>query len=55
MISLNTSAVIKSYIESKPPKTMKEIKQIGDTASHDRTYITEQTDIDDIKSNNIAV
>jgi hypothetical protein len=32
------------------PKTMKNIKDIGDTAAHDRTYITQQTDIDDLKS-----
>ncbi|TLD68211.1 DUF4145 domain-containing protein [Phragmitibacter flavus] len=32
------------------PKTMKEIKQLGDTAAHDRTYITPQVDIDDVKA-----
>jgi hypothetical protein len=32
------------------PKTMDEVKQIGDTAAHDRTYITQQGDIDDLKS-----
>lgn len=31
------------------PKTMLEIKQLGDTAAHDRVYITEQVDIDDVK------
>lgn len=31
------------------PKTMNEVKLLGDTAAHDRTYITHQTDIDDIK------
>lgn len=31
------------------PKTMDEVKQIGDTAAHDRTYITQQGDIDDLK------
>jgi hypothetical protein len=31
------------------PKTMREIKQLGDTAAHDRTYITPQVDIDDVK------
>lgn len=31
------------------PKTMEEIKQLGDTAAHDRTYITTQQDIDDVK------
>src|ERR1700687_4158739 len=32
------------------PKTMEEIKRLGDTAAHDRTYITPQVDIDDLKS-----
>lgn len=32
------------------PKTMDEVKQIGDTAAHDRTYITQQGDIDDLKT-----
>jgi hypothetical protein len=32
------------------PKTMWEIKQLGDTAAHDRTYITPQVDIDDLKA-----
>ncbi len=32
------------------PKTMIEIKQLGDTASHDRVYITHQQDIDDVKA-----
>jgi len=32
------------------PRTMQEIKQLGDTAAHDRTYITPQIDIDDIKA-----
>lgn len=31
------------------PKTMTRIKEIGDTAAHDRVYITQQQDIDDIK------
>ena len=31
------------------PKTMHEVKQLGDTAAHDRTYITPQVDIDDLK------
>lgn len=31
------------------PKTMDDVKQAGDTAAHDRTYITQQIDIDDIK------
>lgn len=30
-------------------KTMDAVKQIGDTAAHDRTYITQEVDIDDIK------
>jgi hypothetical protein len=32
------------------PKTMREVKQLGDTAAHDRTYITPQIDIDDLKA-----
>ena len=31
------------------PKTITRIKEIGDTAAHDRVYITQQQDIDDIK------
>lgn len=31
------------------PQTMKDIKQLGDTAAHDRTYITPPVDIDDLK------
>ena len=31
-------------------QTMNEIKQLGDTAAHDRTYITPQIDVDDLKS-----
>lgn len=30
------------------PKTMTEIKQLGDTAAHDRVYITSKQDIDDL-------
>lgn len=32
------------------PKMMRDTKQIGDTASHDRVYVTQQQDIDDIKT-----
>ncbi len=32
------------------PKTLLEVKQLGDTAAHDRAYITHKTDIDGIKS-----
>jgi hypothetical protein len=32
------------------PKCMDEIKQLGDTAAHDRTYITTQLDLDDTKA-----
>ncbi len=32
------------------PKTMAEVKLLGDTAAHDRTYITKQVDIDDVKA-----
>jgi hypothetical protein len=31
------------------PKAMQEVKQLGDTAAHDRVYITPQIDIDDTK------
>lgn len=31
-------------------QTMNDIKQLGDTAAHDRTYITPQIDIDDLKA-----
>ena len=31
------------------PKSMEAIKSLGDTAAHDRTYITVQADIDDVK------
>lgn len=30
------------------PKTMKDVKQLGDTAAHDRVYITSKQDVDDI-------
>jgi hypothetical protein len=30
------------------PKTMTEVKQLGDTAAHDRVYITSKQDIDDL-------
>lgn len=32
------------------PKTMKKVKEVGDTAAHDRVYITRQEDIDDLKA-----
>lgn len=32
------------------PKTMDDAKQLGDAAAHDRTYITPQVDIDDVKT-----
>jgi hypothetical protein len=30
------------------PKTMTDVKQVGDTAAHDRVYITSKQDIDDL-------
>lgn len=30
------------------PKTMTEVKQLGDTAAHDRVYVTNKQDIDDM-------
>jgi hypothetical protein len=32
------------------PKTMEDVKQVGDTAAHDRTYITQPNDLDDLKA-----
>ncbi len=32
------------------PKTLDDVKTMGDTAAHDRTYITQQLDIDDLKT-----
>jgi hypothetical protein len=32
------------------PKAMQEIKGVGDTAAHDRTYITTKQDLDDVKT-----
>lgn len=32
------------------PKTMDDVKRLGDAAAHDRTYITPQVDIDDLKA-----
>lgn len=32
------------------PKAMDETKQLGDTAAHDRTYVTQQVDIDELKA-----
>lgn len=31
------------------PATMRDVKTIGDTAAHDRTYITPKLDLDDVK------
>lgn len=39
----------KIHLSRTMPKTMDMIKELGDTAAHDRTYITQQVDIDDIK------
>lgn len=32
------------------PKAMDDVKNLGDTAAHNRTYITTQVDVDDIKT-----
>jgi len=32
------------------PRIMNDVKQLGDTGAHDRTYITAKVDIDDIKA-----
>lgn len=34
----------------KTPKTMTDIKGLGDTAAHDRVYITSKQDIDDLRA-----
>lgn len=48
---INTIKSDKSItIGRNTPKTMLEIKQLGDTSAHDRVYITQQQDIDDIKA-----
>lgn len=31
------------------PRTMADVKQLGDTAAHDRVYVTQQRDVDDVK------
>jgi hypothetical protein len=37
-------------ISRNTPKTMTDIKQLGDTAAHDRVYITQEQDISDLKA-----
>ena len=49
LISHITSDVQVS-LSRNAPKAMREVKQLGDTAAHDRTYITPQIDIDDVKT-----
>jgi len=36
-------------LSSGAPKAMKRIKELGDIAAHDRTYVTTKIDIDDLK------
>ncbi|MCK4793171.1 MAG: DUF4145 domain-containing protein [Desulfobacteraceae bacterium] len=38
------------HLGRNTPKAMGKIKKLGDTAAHDRTYITKPNDIDDLKS-----
>ena len=38
----------KLTLSRNTPKTMTDVKQLGDTASHDRVYITSKQDIDDV-------
>ena len=38
------------HLSRNIPKGMNLIKDLGDTAAHDRTYITRQEDIDDNKN-----
>jgi hypothetical protein len=37
-------------VSRNTPKTLETIKRLGDTAAHDRTYITQARDIDDVKA-----
>lgn len=37
------------HLGRNSPGTMDDLKDLGDTAAHDRTYITKKQDIDDIK------
>ena len=39
----------KINLSRNSPSTMDDIKQIGDTAAHDRTYITQPVDVNDLK------
>ena len=39
----------KVTLSRNAPRTMTEIKQLGDTAAHDRVYVTRQSDIDDVR------
>ena len=39
----------KVTLSRNSPRTMDETKQLGDAAAHDRTYITQQIDLDEIK------
>jgi hypothetical protein len=39
------------HLARESGKTIDKIKALGDTAAHDRTYITQQQDIDEVKSN----
>lgn len=32
------------------PRTMKDVKQLGDTAAHDRVYVTHKQDLDDVRA-----
>jgi len=41
-------ADMKLTLGRNTPKTMSEVKQLGDAAAHDRVYITSKQDIDDI-------
>ena len=39
----------KIHLGRNTPKYLIKIKELGDTAAHDRVYITQQPDIDDLK------
>ncbi len=38
------------HLSRNAPKTMEAVKELGDTAAHDRTYITQAKDVDDLKA-----
>ena len=47
---MNQTKINKIHLGRNTPKGMNLIKDLGDTAVHDRTYITRKEDIDDNKN-----